>query len=337
MDLTHLRSLLAVSERGAIGGAAERLGISQPALTRRIHLLEGEFGAELVERSGRGIALTEMGRLVVGESRVLVERYERLKEEVQRRVRLEAGVVRVGGGATAVSYVLPKAIGSFRRTYPEVRFDVREAGSRDVAAAVRQESLELGLVTLPTSSEDPVDLAVRPLCTDRIVLVAGKKHPLANEKRIGASALQGLSLVGFEAGTAIRELIDTALRAASVTMEVVMELRSIASILKMVETTGSLAFVSELGAPKGRTIEVWDLKVERQLALISKKGRPLSPPAAAAAVCPICLADMMRCTCPRGAAASSSSSATPVSAAAALAAANPPQPATTANTQEQHT
>jgi len=281
MDLTHLRSLLAVSERGAIGGAAKGLGISQPALTRRIRLLEEEFGAELVERSGRGIALTEVGRLVVGEGRVLVERYERLKEEVQRRVRLEAGVVRVGGGATAVSFVLPNAIGRFRRAYPDVRFDVREAGSRDVEDAVRGESLELGLVTLPTGSKAPADLDVRPLFTDQIVLVAGKRHSLANQGRIRASELQGLSLVGFEAGTAIRELIDTALREAAVTMEVVMELRSIAAILKMVETTGSLAFVSELGAPKGRIIDVVDLKVERQLALISKKGRPLSPAAAA--------------------------------------------------------
>jgi DNA-binding transcriptional LysR family regulator len=87
--------------------------------------------------------------------------------------------------------------------------------------------------------------------------------------------------VSFEAGTAIRELIDAALRDAGVTMEVVMELRSIAAILKMVETTGSLAFVSQLGAPRQRVIQVRGLKVQRQLALISKKGRPLSPAASA--------------------------------------------------------
>lgn len=281
MDLLHLRSLLAVSERGAIGEAAEVLGISQPALTRRIHLLETEFDAELVERSGRGIALTEVGRVVVDEARVLVERYERLKEDVERRVRLEAGVVRVGGGATAVSFILPNAIGSFRCAYPDVRFDVREAGSRDVEQAVRQESLELGLVTLATDSKHSADLVVRPLFTDRIVLVAGRGHPLADKQRISASQLEGLSLVSFEAGTAIRDLIDAALREAGVTMKVVMELRSIAAILKMVETTGSLAFVSQMGAPRGRTIQVRGLKVERQIALISKKGRPLSPAASA--------------------------------------------------------
>lgn len=277
MDLTHLRSLVAVSDHGAIGEAAEFLNISQPGLSRRIQLLEEEFGAELVVRSGRGIALSEMGRQVAKEGRGLVERYERLKEDVRRQVKLEAGAVRVGGGATAVSYLLPKAIGRFRRAYPDVRFDVREAGSRDVEQAVRQESLELGLVTLPTHAPD---LLVRPLLTDKIVLVAGLGHPLSKQRRVTASQLEGLRLVGFEAGTAIRDLIDAALREANVTMNVVMELRSIAAILRMVETTGSLAFVSEMGAPRSRVVHVRGLKVERQLALISKKGRPLSPAAA---------------------------------------------------------
>lgn len=279
VDLTLVRSLLAVAEAGAIGEAADILGLSQPALSRRIKLLEEEFQAELLERSGRGIALTEMGRLVVEEGRTLVERFDRLKEDVQRRARLEAGVVRVGGGATAVSYVLPRAIGKFRRAYPDVRFDVREAGSRDVEEAVRQEALELGLVTMGAGSQHNADLVVRPLLTDHIVLVAGRGHPLADKQRISAAQLEGLSLVGFEAGTAIRDLIDAALRQAGVTMEVVMELRSIAAILKMVETTGSLAFISRLGAPPGRTIEVRNLKVRRRLALVSKKGRPLSPAA----------------------------------------------------------
>lgn len=278
MDLIHLRSLVAVSDHGTIGAAAAFLNISQPGLSRRIQLLEEEFGAELVVRSGRGIALSEMGRLVVSEGRGLMVRYERLKEEVRRQVKLEAGAVRVGGGATAVSYLLPKAIGRFRRSYPDVRFDVREAGSRDVEQAVRQESLELGLVTLPTHTPD---LLVRPLLTDRIVLVAGRGHPLSKQKRVNAAQLEGLSLVGFEAGTAIRDLIDAALREAHVTMKVVMELRSIAAILRMVETTGSLAFVSEMGAPRARILHVRGLKVERQLALISKKGRPLSPAAEA--------------------------------------------------------
>lgn len=276
MDLTLIRSLLAISDHGAIGEASHALGLSQPALSRRIRILEEEFTAELLERSGRGVVLTEMGRLVVAEGRLMVARMDRLKQDIARHMRLEAGVVRVGGGATAVSYLLPRAIAQFRQQHPDVRFEVREAGSRDVEEAVRSGALDLGFVTLPMSAPD---LVMRPLLKDRIVLIAGKDHPLACRKRVTAKQLEGQSIVGFEAGSAIRHLIDAALREAGVVMNVVMELRSIAAILRMVETTGSLGFVSEMGAKGARVVPVSGLRVERQLALISLRSRPLSPAA----------------------------------------------------------
>ncbi len=278
MDLILLRSLVAVADHGAIGEAAQFLGLSQPALSRRIVVLEEEFGAELVQRSGRGVVLTEMGRLAVREGRILVERYEALKEDVARHLRLDAGIVRVGGGATAVSHVLPPAIARYRRAHPMVRFEVREAGSREVELMVRNETLDLGVVTLPTTQ---TDLNVERLLTDRIVLIAGRGHPFVKRRRISAQDLEGQSVVGFEAGSAIRNLIDAALRRADVSVNVVMELRSISAIRRMVETTGSVAFISEMGARGAPKIAVSGIVVERQLALISKRDRPLSPAALA--------------------------------------------------------
>ena len=278
MDLVLLRSLLAVADSGTIGEAAVFLNLSQPALSRRIRVLEEEFGTELLERSGRGVVLTEMGRLVVREGRSLVERYDGLKEDVLRHLRLDAGIVRVGGGATAVSHVLPPAIARYRKVHPMVRFDVREAGSREIEVMVQSETLDLGVVTLPVSGRE---LQVEPLVTDKIVLIAGRTHPFVRRKRVEASELQGQSMVGFEVGSAIRNLIDGALRNAQVSVNVVMELRSISAIRRMVETTGSLAFVSEMGAKGAPVIEVSGIKVERHLGLISKRDRPLSPAALA--------------------------------------------------------
>lgn len=274
MSLVLIRSLLAVSDHGAIGEAAAVLSLSQPALSRRIKLLEEEMGAPLVERSGRGIVLTEMGRLVVREGRVLVEKYEALKEDVARHLRLDAGIVRMGGGATAVSHVLPSVIAKFRRSHPLVRFDVREAGSREIELMVHSEVLDFGVVTIPVNQHD---LQVQPLLTDRIVLIAGRSHPFVKRKQIAARELKGQNLVGFEAGSAIRHLIDSALRNAGVSVNVVMELRSISAIRRMVETTGSLAFVSELGARGAAVLSVTGIKVDRQLALIKKRNRPLPP------------------------------------------------------------
>jgi molybdate transport repressor ModE-like protein len=286
MDLTLFRSLLAVAEHGAITEAASALGVSQSALSRRIDQLEEALGAPLFERVGRGVALTAIGRIAVDEGKLLVQRYDRLKSRIHEHLRLDAGVVRIGGGATAVGFLLPGAIAAFRKQHPGVVFQVKEAGSREIETAVGSEELELGIVTLPTRTRE---LDERPLARDRIVLVASKDHPLARRQRVDARALSGQNLVGFEAGSAVRWLIDGALREAQVEMNVVMELRSVAAILQMVETTGSLAFVSELSVQSEQfqrsgavvPLLVRGLEIQRELALISKRGRSLSPAARA--------------------------------------------------------
>jgi DNA-binding transcriptional LysR family regulator len=247
-----------------------------------LQLLEDELGAPLFVRTRQGVLLTEAGRLVREQARALVERWERMVEAVAALANLEAGTLRVGGGATAVSYLLPAAIAEFQRAHPAVLFQLREAGSREVEREVTDERLELGLVTLPVASGEFV---MRPLLADRIVLVAALGHPLAQREGVPVEALEGCDLVAFESPSAIRSLIDSALAAAGVRVKVVMELRSIPAILRLVVATGGLAFVSQLGVAAGagdvRVVPVTGLSLERRLALISKRGRPLSPAATA--------------------------------------------------------
>src|SRR5690606_3591378 len=125
------------------------------------------------------------------------------------------------------------------------------------------------------------ELEVMPLMRDRIVLIAGAGNPLAGQKSVRASSLEEQSVVGFEAGSAIRRLIDSRLQAAGISLNVVMELRSIPAIRSMVETTGSLGFISELGAQGARIVRVRGLSIQRSLGLIFRRDRPLSPAASA--------------------------------------------------------
>lgn len=282
MDLLLTQSLLAVADHGAITEAAAALAISQSALSRRIQQLEQDLGAQLLVRSQRGVVLTEMGRLVVEEGRNLVSRYDILRERLRAHLALDMGQVRIGGGATVVSYLLPGAIAEFTRNHPGVVFQLKEAGSREIERDVMNERLELGVVTLPVHASD---LIVTPLCEDRIVLIAGSRHPLARQKTLPVAALAGQDLVGFEAGSAIRLLVDSALRGAGIEVHVVMELRSIPAILQMVATTQNLAFVSERGAAarsrQVRRLSVRGLRLSRKLGLIVKRSRPASPAAMA--------------------------------------------------------
>jgi DNA-binding transcriptional LysR family regulator len=276
MDLQLLRSLLAIADTGSITEAADRIGLTQPALSRRLQQLESYLGADLLSRGRKGTELTEIGRLVVAEARGLVNRFDHLREQVRAHQGLEGGSVRIGGGATAVSFVLPKAIARFRQEHPGIRFQLKEAGSIEVAGDVISGRLELGLVTLPVQARE---LQIWPLLTDKIVLVAPRDHPLASQGEIDAQALDGLAFVGFEADTAVRQIIDAALRDSGVEMNVVMELRSIPAILRMVATTGNLAFVSRMGVDTLEDvceIKVRGLDIARELAVIAKRGSSLS-------------------------------------------------------------
>ena len=281
MDLTLIRSFLAVAETGAITEAAERIGITQPALSRRIQQLEEHLGAELLVRGRKGAQLTEIGRVVHSEGQVIVARYDQMRETVSSHQRLEGGTVRIGGGATAVSFILPEAIAAFQAAHPQVRFQMREAGSSEIANDVAAGQLELGVVTLPVRDRE---LAITPLATDRIVLVARHDHALAQRRRVRIQDLADQAFVAFEAGSALRQIIDSKLRDAGVEVNVVMELRSIPAILRMVSTTGNLAFVSQLGMEQQGdvvAVPVQGLRIERRLAVIARRATSLSPAAAA--------------------------------------------------------
>ncbi len=278
MDLALLRSLVAVADAGAITEAANRLGLTQPALTRRIQHLEQEFDAQLLSRSRNGATLTELGDVVAREARVLIDRYENLKSEVASHRGGDGGTVRIGGGATAVSFMLPDAIAGFQRDYPRVHFQVKEASSSDIAGDVADGRLELGLVTQPVRT---TGLDIEPLMDDRIVLIAAADNPLP--AAVAVQQLDGRNFVGFEGGSAIRQIVDTSLREAGVEINVVMELRSIPAIVRMVATTGSLAFVSSLGVHTQslvRQVTVRGINITRRLGLATRKGYALSPTAA---------------------------------------------------------
>jgi DNA-binding transcriptional LysR family regulator len=281
MDLVLLRSLLAVADAGTITDAADRIGVSQSALSRRLQQLEAELGADLLVRSRHGIELTDPGRQVVEDGRGIVARYDQLRQVVAEHLGLQRGTVRVGGGATVTSFVLPPVIGEFLLAHPGIRFHVKEAGSREIASDVRAGDLELGIVTLPLPTHD---LDLSELMVDRVVLVARPDHALAGQARVRPNDLEGQPFVAFEPGSAIRQHIDSALGAAGVHVEVVMELRSIPSILKMVATTGSLAFVSSTSLDAEselRTIAIRGLSISRTLGLVTRRGIHLSPPAEA--------------------------------------------------------
>lgn len=287
MELTPLRYFRAIAQHAHMTRAARGLGVSQPALSAMLKKLEAEVGAPLVDRTGRGVELTDAGRVFLQHADDALRRADLAVAAVRQLVGLESGSIRVGGGATATTYLLPPVVSAVRRGHPALRFYVREAGSNAVAAAVASGELDLGIVTLPARGHDGLD--ARPLVEDELRLIVPPGHRLRPVGRGGRADgpaafrwkdLAGESVVAFEAGTAVRELVDRAALAAGVELGVVMELRSIESIKQMVAAGIGVGFVSRFALAEGEGLACREGRLGRQLAVVRRRDRRPSPAAA---------------------------------------------------------
>ena len=279
MELTPLRYLVAIADAGHMTRAAERLGVTQPALSAMLRKMELELGVELFHRTGRGVEPTDAGAVFIEHARDAIRRVEAGVRSVQERVGLRAGSIRVGGGATAITYLLPGVVSALRRQHPGLRFFVREAGSSAVADAVLRGGLDLGIVTLPVRVPGRGDLQEIPLVDDEMRLIVPAGHAL--EGRRGFRFRDGASeaFVAFEAGSAVRELVDRAAERAGATLSVVMELRSIESIKSMVEAGVGVGLISSLALAAREGLPCRDERLTRRLAIVRRQGRVPTPAA----------------------------------------------------------
>lgn len=286
MELTPLRYLVAIAEHGHMTRAADALGVSQPALSAALKKLEAEVGAPLFDRTGRGVEPTEAGRAMLEHARETLRSAQAGVEAVRRLAGLEHGAIRIGGGATATGYLLPGVVSAMRREHPGVRFTIREASSAAVAQGVVTGELEVGLVTLPVSGPDTGELLVVRQIEDELRLIVPPGHVLAGgpakpRRSFRWADLEAEPVVGFEAASAVRDVIDAAASAHGVGLDVVMELRSIESIKRMVAAGVGVGFVSRfaLGPDEGLTCR--DGRVTRALGVIRRRDRQPSHATAA--------------------------------------------------------
>jgi DNA-binding transcriptional LysR family regulator len=165
---------------------------------------------------------------------------------------------------------------------------VREAGSTQVAEALLKGELDLGVVTLPVNIPGSNELMTVARATDELRLIAPPGHALAGQDDFAWSDLQGEPVVGFEAGSSVRDVIDQAAAVHGVSLEVVVELRSIEGIARMVRAGVGVGFVSRMaigGAVQNGTeagsLACRDGRLVRGLALVRRRDRSPAPAAVA--------------------------------------------------------
>jgi DNA-binding transcriptional LysR family regulator len=181
MTLVQLRHLLALAESGSFSQSAERMFITQPALSRSIRALEDELGLRLFDRIGRRSELTPFGRELVARARPLVSDADELRESGRRMRQGEVGQVRVGMGSGPGAMLMTPLLQQMAKQYPGVQLELRRGGTQMLVQALRERTLD-ALVVDARSVDPAADLRTEVLCEMRGAFMCRRGHPLARKR-----------------------------------------------------------------------------------------------------------------------------------------------------------
>ncbi|MDR5867017.1 LysR family transcriptional regulator [Halomonas koreensis] len=280
MDTQSLQAFLAVADSGGFSRAAEQLHLTQPAVSKRIAVLEDQVGARLFDRIGRRVALTEAGRLLLPRARqilVMVDDSRRALGNLEGQV---AGSLTLATSHHIGLHRLPPLLKAYTGQHPEVRLDLHFLDSEQAYQGVLDGDLELAVVTL--APQPDAQLEVVPVWIDRLCFVCAPDHPLAGRGRLGLHELCDHDAVLPGPLTFTRGLIEGRFAAAGLTLPVALSTNYLETLKMMTAIGLGWSLLPErLVAGELTVLEVDHPPIHRPLGYLVHRSRTLSNAAAA--------------------------------------------------------
>ena len=274
MEFRHLRYFLAVADALHFTKAAERLPVSQPALSAQIKQLEQEVGVPLFDRVGRSVQLTRAGSIFREHARRALREMELAQVAIAEEEGLQRGTLTVGVVQTVNAYLIPEIVGRFSTLHPLVSLKLDELSGPDIEAGVKSGSLEVGIGFVPVVSDR---IESQPLFEEDFVLIASPRHRFARRRYLSLSALAKESLILLPHMFCTRRLLEASFEQAGVQPKIIVEMNSIEGILATVRRSNLATVLPRLslGLARHRTLRAIALKnptPRRGIGLLWKRG-----------------------------------------------------------------
>lgn len=270
MEFRQIIYFLEISESGTFQKAAMRLGLTQPALSKQIFLLEKELGVTVLERGGRSVRLTQEGERFFQYSVRMKELWEEIRNGFSKENELK-GNFSISAGGTVSAWILPQILKEILKKRSGLSLSVREGDAKETKDAVLKGEVDLGILTGPISEPS---LNVMEFLSDQIFPVAAKDHPIFLKKKISIEDLKKQYFVFFHPGSALRKAVEKKIKSFSKEFgpKIAMELRSVESVVKSLEAGLGIGFLSEYSiSSKLKKIKFEDWNAERKFYLCYRK------------------------------------------------------------------
>ncbi|HEX8178448.1 MAG TPA: LysR family transcriptional regulator [Pyrinomonadaceae bacterium] len=281
MEIRQLRALAAIAETHTFTAAAERVHITQAAISMQIRQLEQEVGAPLFVRTPRRCILTHAGEILLERAQRILREHDAALDEMAELSGATRGRLRLGSAsATFSSDPLPQMLKALHERHTQAEVSVVSGTSEALVRQILAGELDLAFVSLPVAARG---VQTELLLEDELIAIAHPKHPHAQQRVISSFTLAGEPLILGERGGNTRRLIDEFFAEAGLHPKVVMELSRLASIKRMVEAGLGVGIVPVQSALEevqdGRLVRWWieGARINSEMGLARLRGGYHSP------------------------------------------------------------
>lgn len=279
MDTRQLSAFCTVVDLRSFSLAAERLGVTQPAVSLQVRALEKRLGRQLLDRSGRRVEPTEAGRRLYRGAQRLLQLEEQLLGEIEAENEGElAGELTIGASTGPAAIVVPLLLCEFQRLHPEVRVSLEVHDTQTVVDRVADRELELGIVGAARRHRS---VRFEPFMRDEVILACPPGHPFAG-RTVTLDELRDEPLIVMQAGAGVRQVVEDALKPLGAklrSLDVRLELGLQESVRSAVQAGYGVSFISraaverELAAGSVVEARVEGMDATRQISLVRGTSR----------------------------------------------------------------
>lgn len=275
MEIQNLDAFLLVAETGSFSLAAEKLHLTQPAVSKRVSLLEEQLQAELFDRIGRNVSLTEAGKALLPHARTVQQALQAARQSVRDLSGEVAGELRLATSHHIGLHRLPPVLSDFSQTYPGAHIDIDFMDSEQAYELILQGKAELAVVTLAPIQDSK--LVTLPVWPDPLDFMVARHHPLASQRKLELATLSAHPAVLPGLNTYTGQIVARLFEQRGVGLRVSMATNYLETIRMMASVgLGWTVLPRSMADDSLVTLRPRGAGISRTLGIVYHRGRSLS-------------------------------------------------------------
>jgi DNA-binding transcriptional LysR family regulator len=278
MDIRHLEYFVEVARQKSFSKAAGITHVSQSAISKMIKDLEAELGTALFNRTSKYVQLTDAGIIFLNQAQQIVVMFNNLTTEFENEIKMEKGKIFIGLPPITSSTIFAELLGEFKKKYPQIDISLSEYGSKKVALATQDGTLDIGIIcTLP----DNQYFESLSFTNDPLFVIVSPQNPISQLPTIELASLANESFVLYSEDFSLHDEIINQCKAAGFQPNIVFETSQRELMTQIVAANLGIAFLpsavcKELDPSRILSVPLTKPQIIHRMSIIWKKGRCLS-------------------------------------------------------------